>query len=151
MSETLETTPPYTEAENTEKPEKFVVTTTTVEIPERTPEQMHSAWTQSMLLDHIQTKKPVTKAMANAIVQEVWDFIGIGLFSHPHCVNIPRLGEFRLAGKQIVFTPSNHLQLLTGVKKMVDARQAEPDNPRGLTDRPLDFDFVGKVGECNVD
>lgn len=70
------------------------------------------SWNQSGLLRLLTLKKPITRAMASAIVQEVFDFIAVGLILGRTPVSLPRLGQFEVVDGEIKFTPSAHLKNL---------------------------------------
>jgi len=70
---------------------------------------MNHEWNQSGLLRLLTFKKPITRAMANAVVQEVFDFIAVGLILGKAPVSLPRLGQFTVEDGEIKFTPSIHL------------------------------------------
>jgi hypothetical protein len=84
---------------------------------------MNHEWNQSGLLRLLTFKKPITRAMANAIVQEVFDFIAVGLILGRGPVSLPRLGQFTIENGEIKFSPSAHLTNLV---------QAGHRNPRSL-------------------
>ena len=81
--------------------------------------------TQGDMIEHIILKVPITKALANRVLQEVLDFITIMLLFR-HTVYIPRLGKFsyqkiRHGPSQIIFEPALHMQKLVNATIKTEA------------------------------